>query len=171
MTKHEIYKKLYQLAYEIGLDEPFGYKPKIISGFPGIGKTYFTEHNLLSESSDSDSSKFPKDNFPQNYIEHIKNLRKTTSIILVSSHGAVREALVSEGLKFVLCYPNKELKAEYLERYKQRGSNQSFINMMDKNWDSFIDQCKNQKNCHHLVLNAGEFLDMPRVVMLPGGWG
>ena len=56
---------------------------KLISGFPGIGKTYYKQKSELNVL-DSDSSKFSwieKDvrhpDFPQNYIDHIKkNLNK-----------------------------------------------------------------------------------------------
>ena len=94
-------------------------KTKVYSAFPGVGKTtYFnnTNKNVL----DSDSSKFDKSNFPSNYIQHIEKNIEDPSVdrILVSSHKDVREALVERGIPFVLVYPDRSLKSEYIQRYK-----------------------------------------------------
>lgn len=53
-------------------------KPMLVAGFPGTGKSYYCyngdwSHYMPSKfATDSDSSKFDKSNFPQNYINHIK---------------------------------------------------------------------------------------------------
>ena len=62
-------------------------KTKVYSAFPGVGKTtYFntTDRNVL----DSDSSKFDKKHFPDNYIQHIERNIQDPKVdkILVSSH-------------------------------------------------------------------------------------
>jgi predicted nucleotidyltransferase len=80
-------------------------KTRIISAFPGTGKTYFYNKNKET-TMDSDSSQFSgvKDqngnntkernpNFPKNYIEHIKENIGKYEFILVSSHKEVRNAL------------------------------------------------------------------------------
>jgi hypothetical protein len=52
-------------------------------------------------ATDSDSSKFDKANFPDNYIEHIKQkISEGYARIFISSHKEVREALVKNGLEF-----------------------------------------------------------------------
>ena len=88
-------------------------KTKVYSAFPGCGKTtYF--NTTYKKVLDSDSSKFDKSNFPENYIEHIWMNVHDPSVdkILVSSHKDVREALVNKGIPFVLVYPDKSLKDE-----------------------------------------------------------
>lgn len=99
---------------------------KVISGFPGAGKSYFATHcgsNLVVQ--DSDSSQFSwirpgerHPDFPQNYIQHIKDLLGTADIIFVSSHKEVRAALVEAGVPFMLVYPKRNAKAEFLARYR-----------------------------------------------------
>lgn len=133
--------------------------PIVVSGFPGIGKSHFKANSELTVS-DSDSSKFDKTEFPQNYLQHIQDLyvKGDTDIILVSSHDPVRQGLIELGITFILVYPNIECKEEYLERYKQRGSPAAFIDMMDKNWESFIKGCENQGACFKIELEAGEYL-------------
>jgi len=92
---------------------------KVISAFPGTGKTYC--YNKLKELGitilDSDSSEFSwiKDengnntternpDFPDNYIKHIKENIGKVSIIFVSSHDIVREAMTKENIDFILVY-------------------------------------------------------------------
>jgi hypothetical protein len=134
----------------------------IISAFPGTGKTYFY-NNSNKRVLDSDSSNFSwidgggigpsvrNPEFPQNYIDHIKENIGKYDIILVSSHKEVRESLVKNGIKFTLIYPERNLKDEYLQRYINRGSDDKFIGIMYRNWDLFIDDMDNQEKCEKVV--------------------
>ena len=133
---------------------------KVISGFPGIGKSYVFESITDLKILDSDSSKFPRKatQFPSNYIKHIKDNIGKADIILVSSHSVVRDALVMSRIDFTLVYPEKSLKREYLERFKQRGSSQVFIDNVDKFWDEWIDACDRQRFCTKVVLSKGMYL-------------
>ncbi|MCH7928756.1 MAG: hypothetical protein IID03_12385, partial [Candidatus Dadabacteria bacterium] len=92
----------------------------VISAFPATGKSYF-KNRVGKNVLDSDSSKFSwlkkgvrHPDFPDNYIQHIKDNLGKVDIILVSSHKIVREALVKNGIQFVLMYPNRKLKYEYV---------------------------------------------------------
>lgn len=136
----------------------------IISAFPGTGKTYYCHNGNWSQyapekwSTDSDSSKFSKDEFPQNYIKHIKSKVGEYRYIFVSSHKEVRDALVKEGLPFDLVYPSLDLKHEYLQRYKARGNNESFINLLEANWGKWLKELPSQKGCNHVVLKSNQFI-------------
>ena len=137
---------------------------KIISGFPGIGKSCYcnnTDLNVL----DSDSSNFSQikegvrnPEFPQNYINHIKEHIGKVDIILVSSHLSVREALAQNNITFTLVYPSRELKDQYISRFKERGSSPQFIKLLSKNWEIFIEELENQTKCEHIILTKGEYL-------------
>lgn len=139
----------------------------VISGFPGIGKSHFFRIMKNSDKKvlDSDSSLFSwiekgvrNPDFPNNYMKHIKENLGKADIILVSSHDIVRDALVKNNIPFTLVYPSREIKEEFINRYKQRGSDENFIKLLDKNWDNFIDGCENQKGCNHVTLKEGEYL-------------
>lgn len=146
----------------------------IVSAFPATGKTYFCEHiakekGLLALDSDSSNFSWTKDkqgnntkernpNFPQNYIEHIKENIGKVDIIFVSSHEAVRNALKDADIKFTLVFPAPELKEEYLERFIARGNNRSFVDFISSNWDEFIKGCFSQKGCMKLPMSSGRFL-------------
>ena len=139
--------------------------PMLVVAFPGTGKTYYVNVGEGSYympqgfATDSDSSKFDKANFPANYIEHIKKcIKEGYARIFISSHKDVRDALVDNGLEFTLVYPKENLKCEYLERYKQRGSPQVFIDLIDKNWSVWLSECRSQTGCKHIELESGKFI-------------
>jgi len=125
----------------------------IISAFPGCGKTTCTNTTKEFTIMDSDSSDFSwiKDEngnntternpeFPQNYIRHIfENLGKF-EVIFISSHKEVRDALLDLGVQFFLIYPNINLKDEWIYRFRNRGSSESFISKISENWDSYINE-------------------------------
>jgi len=122
-------------------------KPLYIAGFPGVGKTYYAQHN---KCHDSDSSKFAKDlAWPKNYIKHLKTLG---GIVLTSTHSVVRDALADAKMPFVLVYPEAERKDMYLRRYAERGSPESFIRMVEQKWDEW--QAEMQMEGRALATNA-----------------
>jgi hypothetical protein len=139
-------------------------KTKVYSAFPGVGKTtYFntTDRNVL----DSDSSKFDKKNFPANYIEHIERNIQDPKVdkILVSSHKDVRDALLKKGIPFVLVYPNRNIKDEYIQRYKDRGNNDAFVDLLEKNWDNWMDEMDQMEapqgqTLYKVKLGSGQYL-------------
>ncbi|RTK92898.1 MAG: hypothetical protein EKK64_11175, partial [Neisseriaceae bacterium] len=95
------------------------HQAKVIAAFPGTGKsTYYKQHATEQIILDSDSSLFDKKDFPNNYIQHIKNHLNKADIIFVSSHKIVRDALVEANIPFTLIYPNLDCKDEYLTRYQ-----------------------------------------------------
>lgn len=131
-------------------------KGVIVSGFPGIGKSRFAAA-FMGTCSDSDSSLFDKSAFPGNYMDHIAgHLQLNTNVILVSSHKVVRDALIEREMPYCLVYPDQSLKAEYLERYSGRNSPQAFIDLLDKNWDAWLAECRGVDHplVSHYVLPA-----------------
>jgi len=122
-------------------------KTRIISAFPGVGKTYY--HNKYKDTTlDSDSSLFSWVNvsgykvrnpdFPDNYIQHIKENIGKYEFIFVSTHKEVRDALLENCLFFYLIYPDIDLKEKFLNKYKERGSSDSFIKLLSDNWENWI---------------------------------
>ena len=137
-------------------------KTNLISAFPGTGKTFFNNKDNsflpVNYSVDSDSSTFDKSDFPRNYIEHIKNNIGKFVFVFISSHEEVREALTDNCLYFTLVYPDISLKDEYVRRYKERGSSEFFIKLLEDNWNKWILQLQNQDNCKHIVLKRNQFI-------------
>jgi len=141
---------------------------RLISGFPGIGKSHFfrvMQKDGSKKVLDSDSTNFSwiekgvrNPDFPNNYINHIKNNMDKADIILISSHDVVRNALVQNKIPFILVYPDRNIKEEYIARYRQRGSDEKFVKLLEDNWDKFIDDCEKQKGCKHVIIHSGEYL-------------
>lgn len=130
----------------------------VISAFPACGKSYcFNNYQDKLSMLDSDSSEFSwiKDenrnnttkrnpDFPQNYIKHIKDNIGKVDVIFVSSHEVVRKALAINEIKTLIVYPNKNLKDEWIRRFKERGDNDKFIRFISDNWDKFINDIEKE---------------------------
>lgn len=140
-------------------------KTKVISGFPGVGKSFLANENHDLVILDSDSSQFSwieagvrHPNFPANYMDHIqKNLGKA-DIIFVSSHDVVRKALAENNIDYDLVYPDPACKTTYLKRYIKRGNNDAFLTMMEKNWENFIAEIENETFPTKIKLTHEQYL-------------
>lgn len=138
----------------------------IVSAFPATGKSYFYANCKDLIVLDSDSSKFSwlsegvrNPNFLRDYIKHIRDNVTYVDMIFVSSHDDVRDIMFQVNTRFTLVYPERELKNEYLKRYKERGSPKEFIEMMNRMWDSFIDSMEREDGCSHkVILKSGEYI-------------
>lgn len=137
--------------------------PTVVCGFPGVGKS--RAHREFGWA-DSDSSQFSwldgprkrarNPDFPRNYIEHLWGLE---GIVMASTHEEVRDGLYNAGLPFLLVYPSKDQKAEYLERYRARGNDEAFILMIEQNWDRWIDALDQETRAAGRIIPAhGRYL-------------
>jgi len=98
------------------------------------------------KDEDGNNTKERNPDFPQNYIDHIKKNIGKVDVIFVSSHDVVRKALVDNGIRTIIVYPNKDLKSEWIRRFKERGNNEAFINFISDNWEKFISDIENEDN-------------------------
>ena len=140
---------------------------KIISGFPGIGKSFLSTEYKNLDIIDSDSSLFSwtitdgtkvrNPDFPNNYLNHIVSNIGKVDVIMVSSHKDVRNILNQNEIKAYLVYPDRSLKDEYVERYKLRNSDEKFIEFISNNWDNFMDEL-DAENMIKIVLTSGQYL-------------
>jgi len=132
-------------------------KTFVISAFPGCGKSTMT--NFINEGGakviDSDSSLFSwvvnedgekerNPEFPENYINHIKENIGKQNVIFVSSHKIVREALRKNRIRTIIVYPPLTVKELYLKNYKDRGNDENFINLINNNWETWINEIKEE---------------------------
>jgi hypothetical protein len=155
----------------------------VISGFPGVGKTeyknsQFDKGNMVLDSDSSyfswfedvDGNKERNPDFPNNYMRYIDHYIGTADVILVSSHQNVRDALVEKGIFFYLVYPEITNKDEYIQRYVDRGSDETFVNMLDQQWETFVNACETQVGCSRHELEPNEFLSdiTPELIELHG---
>lgn len=144
-------------------------KTRIVSAFPGTGKTHYY-NNHKDTCLDSDSSQFSwvvvdgqrtrNPEFPQNYIQHIKDNIGKYEFILVSSHAEVRRSLKDNYLFYYLMFPESYDKENYMQRYRERGSDQSFIDLLNKNWNDWINSCELESydDCQKIHIRSGRWL-------------
>lgn len=105
---------------------------------------------LYDENGNKTNERNPE--FPQNYINHIKAHMDEEDIIFVSSHKVVRDALKEEGIPYYLVYPRKDMKEEWMWRFKKRGNDENFIKFQDEHWNEFIEDMENETYPTKIVL-------------------
>lgn len=140
----------------------------IVSAFPACGKTYF--HRLYPKNTlDSDSSLFSwiinefgekarNPNFPNNYIQRIKENMGKYVFIFVSSHEEVRNMLKENNLDYILVYPEKTLKQEWIERCIKRNNEDTFVTFMKTNYEMFIDNLEKETFPTKVTLKQNQYL-------------
>ena len=132
----------------------------VIAGFPGIGKSYFKENHLELKVVDSDSSSFSKDPwFPLNYMNHLKTQLKSADVVLISTHKVVRQALEFHKIEHIIVVPEASAveREHYLQRYRDRGSSEQFISLINDNWYDWLVDIGKGSNVHTLA--PGEYLE------------
>lgn len=148
---------------------------KIISAFPGIGKTTLVQINknyIDLESSDykwididktlpieerKGTAKTINPDFPNNYIKKINELTGMGFNVLISSHKEVREALQAQGIKYTIILPSLDMKDEMISRYLSRGNQESFVNLLKTNYEKFVGDLSIDTN-EKIILKSGQYL-------------
>lgn len=131
----------------------------VIAAFPATGKTWLTERRPYCV--DSDSSRWSRDHdWPENYMRAIDGWLTGEYIryVFVSTHTEVRAALVERGIPFTLVYPHLDLRDEYAQRLRDRGSPEGMVALIFSKWDRFLAECAFQVGCRHVVLGPGQYL-------------
>lgn len=125
---------------------------RIIWGFPGCGKSFFAKQcsNLSVVDADCRLFEFARVHeellhggfgglaernldYPGNYLEYVKTC--SADVVLVNCHLG----LLSEFPGVEIIYPAKELKGEYLGRYRKRGDDESFLSYMDEVFEQMVE--------------------------------
>lgn len=124
----------------------------IIWAFPGMGKSYAALNN--SESIfDCDATRFKydvnpdtnlhgsllndcsrKNQYPENYISYVNKVDNLYNYVLINCEPNI----FSNFSDMRVVYPDVSLKAEYLQRYRDRGDNDTFISYMDECFEEMV---------------------------------
>lgn len=116
----------------------------IISGFPGIGKSFLSIWEG-DKVLDLDSGNFTGDNKWQLYKQALIDSIGKYEYILVSTHPETRIILNELNAPYFIIFPDKSLKKEYIQRYKQRENNNSFIKLMEEHFEDFVDSIEDSE--------------------------
>jgi predicted KAP-like P-loop ATPase len=128
----------------------------IVSAFCGTGKTTLCEkYNFISEV---EGWKFHGEDFPDNYISEIFKNENNHELTLIDTDKRVLDKLCSK-IEMTVVFPKLSLKQEYLNRYKQRGSSDDFIETLEEYWNDWINELKRRNDCLKVVLKSNQFLE------------
>lgn len=142
---------------------------KVISAFPGTGKSYFASTSGQKTGvADLDSGEYTlgydgdgkvrNSDFPSNYLRAIKEHIGKVDVLFVGCQPEVIAALRKEGISFTLIYPERGLKAQYMNRFRERNNQQPFMDLLSRNWDLFLDFLEGQHDCERIVLGSEQYI-------------
>lgn len=159
-------------------------KAIIISGFPGIGKSYLARQSAFDsqlpscydcESSDYQWKKDPLgiagptrvDNWVEKYVDAIIDLKnfgtdrrsktKIYDYILISAHEEVRQELQKRKVEYLVVYPAGGQRNKYMARYLERGSSLAFMKSMYETWGHKIHSMA-EDPMPQIILEDGQYL-------------
>lgn len=159
-------------------------KAIIISGFPGIGKSYLAwssvTHPELPACYDCESSDYQwkrdplgiagptrVENWVEKYVDDIIHLKeygtngqfdaKIYDYILISSHWEVRQELQKRKVDYLVVYPAGGLRNKYMARYLERGSSLAFMKSMYETWGHKIHSMA-EDPMPQIILSDGQYL-------------
>ncbi len=129
----------------------------LCAAFCGTGKSYLCD-NFADTYKEIECWEYRNKDFPNNYIQEVINTIGKTKYLFISTDPIILRGLNDLGIEIQLIYPLNELRNEYLDRYIARDSPYDFIGTTMKNWDTWINELKEQKYCKHTILKSGEYL-------------
>ncbi len=125
----------------------------VVAGFPGIGKSFLKDIGG-DRVADLHHKNFDRDSFPENCVDYVQSLLGKAEIILTSTHRDVLMELERVGIDYILVYPDKSLKNEYLDRYKKS----TYKDSLNRKWELFMKNMEGANPAKRIILKSGEYL-------------
>lgn len=132
----------------------------IICGFAGIGKSYIAKHK--EGVIDLESTPFKK-NWDL-YTDVAIHMAKNGYTPMLSCHKELRDILKEKGADYVVVIPKKEHKQNYIQRYKERGNDENFINLFEQNFEKFIEEIYNTEKPESIIELQKEYETLGDIV-------
>lgn len=148
----------------------------IVCAFPATGKTtaisQAMELGIIACDSDSEDHHWIDRSLPReereerpewirHYLEHLQDATSKNDFVFASTHDVVRNALVANGVPFVVVYPTREQKEEFLSRVRNRSTGlcgKFGLSLLTKMWDTWLEQMECQVSCGRVVLQDKQYL-------------
>jgi len=153
----------------------------IIAGYAGAGKSTFARQvegavDLLSmpysrvlplekgtkwecEAEKTVPYLLSNPQYPYNYLLEILKAERDYDYVLIPTATGVIRMLNEMGRTVVLCYPTKEQKEDYRQRFLERGNSRDFLDVFIDCWEDFLGPYWNREvEGSHIPLERGQFL-------------
>jgi hypothetical protein len=121
-------------------------------------KYYLAPNEDSGEAGKGNPNNVIQEDWPYNYTKAIMSASSKKSILLIPSEIRVLELLIQEDTHFTLCYPRRDAKDIYRQRFIARGNTKEFISIFIDGWDWFIDKLEAVKIKQRIVMNPQQFL-------------
>ncbi len=97
--------------------------------------------------------------YPYNYLLEILKAEREYEYILIPTAENVIRILNEMGRIVVLCYPTREQKEDYRQRFLERGNSRDFLDVFIDCWEDFLDPFWSREVKEiHVPLEQGQFL-------------
>lgn len=133
----------------------------IIAAFPGAGKTTIEQQypDTFKDTPTEDLVELygwtPL--YFEEFADRVAEVVQSGKIAFMLPVTDVMDRLIGLGYQ-VKCYvPNQSDKEEYMDRYKERGSDESFLKRIDSSWDWWLHQI-HTGGYDVTVLKPGQYL-------------
>ena len=156
----------------------WGMEIVIISAYAGTGKTTLAnmypdkyvdfvlmpyKYELEEDGNNDESGKANPDNilrpdWPYNYLAAIREAMREGKHLFIPTDHLVLIHLHAKNIPYVLCYPERDAKEVYRQRYINRGNSENFIDIFADHWDNWMDFFAEDTYGCHIVLRPDEFL-------------
>ena len=124
----------------------------IISCFAGVGKGYAI--NVLASKFKVESIEKYKDFYTlyptrEDYMNEIRKRSMINDILFIPYFLKMNPRYIDKSINYILIYPDKKLKSEYIKRFKEIGFTREQIGYLEDNFYYMIDDCDNQDIPQH----------------------
>lgn len=151
----------------------------VVYGFPCIGKSTLCQNGKSKKYLDLESSDFQwlftdemkkmsveerkgvvkqkNPDWPANYTKAIMEAREKYDYIFVAHEGKMQ--CKQNDIPYWLIFPDYACKNEYIQRMRDRGNPEAFVEKIAANFDNFVKGCYEDNDAKRkIVLKEGEYL-------------
>ena len=83
---------------------------------------------------------------------------KEYEYVLIAQGEDIRSLLDENGIEYYLAFPSIDSKSEYVRRYRERGNNEAFVNLVEANFEQWVEdlqRCPQRK----IMIRPGQNLE------------
>jgi len=135
--------------------------PDKVIDFVAMPYKYYLDDDFDEGKSEGAKANFDnvmREDWPWNYVRAIKEVLGDGKVIVIPSDFRVLLLLGGEGIPYTLCYPAREAKEVYRQRYFDRGNSEEFLDIFIGGWDNFLDLLESDPSSNHVVMQPHQFL-------------